>query len=159
MAKSNDGSATKKQKTKLSAVRDLLANERIDAFIVGSGDPHQSEYVAESDMRRQFISDFTGSAGTALILQGQALLWTDGRYFLQATAQLSDEWTLMKSGEPGVLEVNPWLEANLVSGQTVGMDAFLMSALEAKRLTDALAAKVHDVDTIRNLCGDHDRPR
>ena len=141
MTSTNGGSATKKQRTKLASLRDELINEGIDAFIVGSGDPHQSEYVAESDMRRPFISDFSGSAGTALILQDKALLWTDGRYFLQASQQLSQEWTLMKSGEPGVLEMQPWLVANLKQEQTVGVDAFLISAQEAKRLKEALAVK------------------
>ena len=141
MTSTDGGSTTKKQRTKLASLRVELANEGIDAFIVGSGDPHQSEYVAESDMRRPFISDFSGSAGTALILQDKALLWTDGRYFLQASQQLSQEWTLMKSGEPGVLEMQPWLVANMKQGQTVGVDAFLISAQEAKRLKEALAVK------------------
>ena len=70
----------------LSELRQLMKSMEIDAFLVGSEDAHQSEYVCDADMRRQFISGFTGSAGTALILQDQALLWTDGRYFLQIDA-------------------------------------------------------------------------
>jgi Xaa-Pro aminopeptidase len=58
----------------------------------------QSEYVAACDERRAFISGFTGSAGTAVITARDALLWTDGRYYLQASQQLSSQWTLMKSG-------------------------------------------------------------
>ena len=59
-------------------------------YFVGSGDAHQSEYVCNHDMRRQFVSGFTGSAGTALVVtDGKSLLWTDGRYFSQAEKELS----------------------------------------------------------------------
>lgn len=151
----------KKQKTLLSSIRCEIANEGFDAFIIGSGDAHQSEYVCKSDMRRQFISGFTGSAGTALILQDKALVWTDGRYFLQAEKELSDDWTLMKSGQPGVLEINDWILANMTHGQTVGVDAFLMSTAEAARMSSVLkgagisvnAARVNPVDTVWNSEG------
>jgi Xaa-Pro aminopeptidase len=113
----------------------------VDAVIVPSGDAHQSEYVASCDDRRAFISGFTGSAGTALVLQSQALLWTDGRYFLQASEQLSSDWTLMKSGEPGVLGMEDWLAEHLQPGQRVGVDSDLMSGAAAKGLSHKLSAK------------------
>jgi Xaa-Pro aminopeptidase len=154
-------SPTKKQRTPLSSIRSLLLREKFDAFIVGSGDAHQSEYVCETDMRRKFISGFTGSAGTALILDDKALLWTDGRYFLQGEMELSKEWTLMKSLQPGVLDMNEWLAANLKPGQTVGVDAFLMSTAEAKKMVATLksaginvrAATVNPVDIVWNAEG------
>jgi hypothetical protein len=74
----------------LSFLRDILYELKIDLIIVGSEDAHQSEYVCSADMRRQFISGFTGSAGTAVILQDKALLWTDGRYFLQVNEHNDD---------------------------------------------------------------------
>jgi Xaa-Pro aminopeptidase len=58
----------------------------------------QSEYLAECDKRRAFISGFNGSAGTAIVTDEHACMWTDGRYFLQAANQMSAEWTLMKDG-------------------------------------------------------------
>ena len=58
----------------------------------------QSEYLADSDQRRAFVSGFTGSAGTAVITETDACLWTDGRYFNQAEKQLDQNWTLMKEG-------------------------------------------------------------
>ena len=58
----------------------------------------QSEYLANSDERRAFVSGFTGSAGTAVITETDACLWTDGRYFNQAEKQLDSNWTLMKEG-------------------------------------------------------------
>jgi len=127
---------------KLVALREQLVLLSVDAFIVGSGDAHQSEYVCEADMRRQFISDFTGSAGTALITKDHgALLWTDGRYFLQASQELSSDWTLMKSGEPGVPEITEWLTKNMPAGSVIGVDPTLISAASAKSLMASLVAK------------------
>lgn len=140
----------KKQRTLLTDIRRELCKDGLDAFICGSGDAHQSEYVCEADMRRQFISGFTGSAGTALILNGKALLWTDGRYFLQAEKELSEDWTLMKSGQPGVLEIYDWLLANLRRGQTVGLDAFLVSTAEATKMSALLEAKGIHVKILNN---------
>ncbi|KAJ1412338.1 hypothetical protein B484DRAFT_176844 [Ochromonadaceae sp. CCMP2298] len=125
----------------LQMLRELLKEQQIDAFIVGSGDAHLSEYVSSADLRRAFISNFDGSAGTALILQDRALLWTDGRYFLQAGKQLSSEWTLMKSGQPGVLEMAEWVAENLVRGQCVGVDSMLIPVGEARSLSNSFSKK------------------
>lgn len=77
-----------------------LMSEPLNAYIVPSGDAHNSEYVSECDNRRAFISGFTGSAGTAIITETQAFMWTDGRYYLQASEQMDFNWTLMKEGLP-----------------------------------------------------------
>ena len=124
--------------TKLTTLRASLSRLRLDALIVGSADAHQSEYVCDRDLRRAFISNFTGSAGTALVCQDKALLWTDGRYFLQAAQELSDEWTLMRSGDAGVPELQPWLCTNMSSGARIGVDPYLMSANQAMALEKAL---------------------
>lgn len=118
--------------TELVKLRSKLFDLGVDAFIVLSGDAHNSEYVSESDLRRSFITKFTGSAGTALILQDRAFLWTDGRYFLQAEVQLSAEWTLMKIGQPGVPDLSDWLVQNLTAGQKIGVDSSLIPASVAK---------------------------
>jgi Xaa-Pro aminopeptidase len=128
-------------KESLAAVRSVLLENKVDAFIVGSGDAHQSEYVCDRDMRRQFVSKFNGSAGTALILQNAAYLWTDGRYFLQASSELSDDWTLMKSGEPKVLELADWVVENLSAGQSVGIDATLITTSQATAMKNLFGAK------------------
>lgn len=127
----------------LQAFREKLKGLGVDAFIIGSGDAHQSEYVHESEMRRAFISNFTGSAGTCLVLssKNEAYLWTDGRYFLQASQELSSDWTLMRSGEPTVLELNDWLTMNLKSGSVIGVDPSLMSNSQAKSLEKQLQGK------------------
>lgn len=64
---------------------------------------YQSEYIADCDSRRAFISGFTGSAGFAIVTLDRAALWTDGRYFLQASKQLDSNWVLMKQGQTGKL--------------------------------------------------------
>lgn len=111
----------------------------IHAYIVPSGDAHQSEYIAECDMRRQFISKFSGSAGTAIITLDKAALWTDGRYHLQATKELDpDCWTLMKDGLPDTPTQGDWLKDNLQPSNKVGADPFLLSHEAWKRLSKEL---------------------
>lgn len=127
--------------TTLEAIRNVMTSQGLDAFIVGSEDRHQSEYVCDADMRRAFISGFNGSAGTALILKDKALLWTDGRYFLQAEKQLSSEWTLMKAGEKDVPDLQKWILSNLKEGQVVGIDAWLVSTSSAKALQKRFSEK------------------
>lgn len=153
--------SNQREMSKLHQLREVLKAGSIDAYIIGSGDAHQSEYVAKSEERRAFISDFTGSAGTALVLADQALLWTDGRYFLQASQELSADWTLMRSGNPGVLEMNDWINTHMKDGQVVGVDPFLISTSAAKALAAKLAAKGIKLEAVNQNCVDkvwNDRP-
>ena len=85
------------------------------AFVVPSGDAHLSEYTHPAYDRRAFISGFTGSAGTAVVTADAALLWTDGRYFLQAEQELSPHWTLMRQLQPGVPTIEAWLASRTVA--------------------------------------------
>lgn len=73
-------------------------------------------------MRRAYISEFTGSAGTAVVTKEKAALWTDGRYFLQAEKQLNSSWTLMRAGSLGVPTAMEWLNDVLPPGAKVGID-------------------------------------
>jgi Xaa-Pro aminopeptidase len=72
-----------------------------------------------------------------LITRTQALLWTDGRYFNQASKELSSDWTLMRSGVPGVPTLTQWLVQNIPKGKTIGVDASLISASAAHELIDS----------------------
>ena len=85
---------------RIDALRALLKREGIDAFIIPSTDPHLSEYVAPYWKSREWISGFTGSAGTAVITSDKAGLWTDSRYFLQAgdRRKAVDRWPLFHPG-------------------------------------------------------------
>ena len=87
-------------KERIEELRNEMRERGIEAYIVPSSDPHQSEYVAEHYTARTFITGFTGSAGTAIITLKDAGLWTDGRYFIQAENQLKDTGvTLFRMGE------------------------------------------------------------
>ncbi|XP_046850039.1 xaa-Pro aminopeptidase 1-like isoform X2 [Xenia sp. Carnegie-2017] len=101
--------------------------EIFSAYIVPSGDAHQSEYIAPCDSRREFISGFSGSAGTAVVTENKALLWTDGRYFLQAQKQLDNNWTLMKDGIKDTPAIEDWIVKELKANSFVGADPWLMS--------------------------------
>ena len=122
----------------LTALREEMEAAGVHAFVVPSGEAHLSEYVHPCYERRAFVSGFTGSAGTAVITRDAALLWTDGRYFLQAEGELSDEWTLMRMGQAGVPTLEAWAAAELPDGATVGIDPFVHSVSEAERLRAAL---------------------
>ncbi|XP_017784790.1 PREDICTED: xaa-Pro aminopeptidase 1 [Nicrophorus vespilloides] len=101
--------------------------EPLSAYIVPSADAHASEYLAECDKRRAFISGFTGSAGTAIVTQNHACMWTDGRYYLQASEEMDSNWKLMKEGVPSTPSQGTWLSTSLPSGSTVGVDPNLIS--------------------------------
>eukprot|EP00752_Nemacystus_decipiens_P008249 g7376.t1 len=95
----------------LHLVRKVMRERGLSAYLVGTQDAHQNGYnIAEHDKRREWLTGFTGFAGTALVTSSKALLWTDGRYFRQASQQLSADWTLMYLGEQGVLSLEQWLE-------------------------------------------------
>ena len=108
---------------RIDALRALLKREGIDAFIIPSTDPHLSEYVAPYWKSREWISGFTGSAGTAVITTDKAGLWTDSRYFLQAEQQLEgsgiDLYKEMLPETPSILD---FLRENLTANSVVGID-------------------------------------
>ncbi|XP_069973285.1 xaa-Pro aminopeptidase 1 [Penaeus vannamei] len=117
----------------LKNLRVLMKNttyvpQALHAYIVPSGDAHQSEYIAPCDQRRAFITGFTGSAGTAIITDSEAALWTDGRYYLQARQEMDENWTLMKQGLPNTPTEAKWLSKTLHVGSTVGVDPYLLEA-------------------------------
>lgn len=125
----------KNTSTLLSRLRALMKNtnvvgETLHAYIVPHKDAHQSEYIAPCDNRLSFISGFTGSAGTAIITDTKAALWTDGRYHLQAIQQLDENWTVMKDGLPETPSTVEWLSKLLPEGSRIGADPFLVSADE-----------------------------
>ena len=127
---------------KLRLMRELMAKEQIDAFIVPTDDPHMSEYTAPYFGRREFISGFTGSAGTALVLRDKALLFTDGRYHNQAEIELKgSQWTLMKQGLKDVPGLVEYLSTNLPPGAVVGFDPLLHAAFPLKKMQDTLEGK------------------
>ncbi|KAL9970069.1 hypothetical protein ACROYT_G022384 [Oculina patagonica] len=120
---------------RLSDLRNVMNNVSvkgvgIQAYIVPSMDAHQSEDVAPQHQRREFISGFSGSHGTAIITGTKATLWTDGRYFLQADMELDCNWIIQREGVKGTPSQTQWLVQNLPKGSRVGVDPFLISICE-----------------------------
>ena len=114
-------------------LRKVMQREGIDAWISPSSDAHQSEYPTEYDKCRRFLSGFTGSAGTLLVMKEEAFLWTDGRYFLQAGNELEGSGiTLMKMGEPGVHTLDELLEEKMKKDEVLGFNGSLLSFSEGK---------------------------
>ena len=127
---------------KLTALRRAMAQRGLAAYLVPTDDFHASEYVGDYFKAREYLSGFTGSAGTLLILPSRALLWTDGRYFLQAESQLAGSGIeLMRSGEPDVPTLERFLLAELEDGSLLGFDARTVSTALARRLGNKLRAK------------------
>ena len=124
---------------RLQDLRALFSQEGIQAFIIPSTDPHLSEYVAPHWKSREWISGFTGSAGTVVITTSQAGLWTDSRYFLQAAQQLEGtEIKLYKEMLPETPSISAFLSAQLTPGDAVGIDGKMFSAEEVKSISDPL---------------------
>ena len=105
-----------------------MKEKGIDVYVIPSSDYHQSEYVGEYFKTREFISGFTGSAGTVVVTENEAGLWTDGRYFIQAEKQLEgSSITLFKMGEENVPTFIEYISKNLKSGQCLGFDGKVLS--------------------------------
>ena len=127
---------------KLQQLRAAMADQKIDAYLIPSADPHQSEYVADHWKGRQWISGFTGSAGLVVVTAGHAGLWTDSRYFLQAESQLAGTGIqLQKQKVPHAPEHIDWLAENLLAGARVGIDGRLFSIGQVRHLQRALERK------------------
>jgi Xaa-Pro aminopeptidase len=115
-------------KNKIDSIRKLMKDSGVDAYLVPSSDPHQSEYVPEFWQRRKFIGGFTGSAGDVVITQKKAGLWTDSRYFLQAEQELDKKiFSLFKMGMPDVPNLDDWLIKELKKGEFLGIDPQVVS--------------------------------
>ena len=116
--------------SRLDSLRELMKQEKVDAFIFPSTDPHNGEYVSDHWKGREFISGFNGSAGTAVVTMDSAALWTDSRYFLAAEEQLQGTgFTLMKLKIEGTPSISEWLGQKLSQkdGAVVGIDGMVNS--------------------------------
>ena len=129
-------------KSRISELRRLMKEKNIDVYMIPSADNHQSEYVGDYFKARAFISGFTGSAGTVIVTQEEAGLWTDGRYFIQAEAQIAGSGIhLFKMGNPGVPTVEEYLESVLPQDGVLGFDGRVVSHLQGKQIASKLASK------------------
>ena len=126
---------------RISALREVMRRESIDAFIFPSTDPHNGEYVPDHWKCREWISGFNGSAGTAVVTLNEAALWTDSRYFIAAAEQLEGTgFVLMKDGLEDTPSISKWLGRKLSfnGGNCVGVDGMVMSANDTGNLISEL---------------------
>lgn len=142
---------------KLKRLRELMSNRQIDAYIVNTSDPHQSEYISDYYKTREFISGFTGSAGTCVITMDKARLWTDSRYFLQAEKELQfSEFEFYKEG----FEEDPTIEEFLLKEVSefgkIGFDGNCFSVKDYKKLSENMGSRalLYDVDYISDIWDD-----
>lgn len=132
---------------RLAALRQQMKTHQVDAYIVPSSDPHQSEYVADHWKTRIWLSGFTGSAGVLVVTQDHAGIWTDSRYFIQAERELAtSEVELHKQGVPHAPEHVEWITQQLREGATVGCDGFLFSVGQIRHLNKYFHVKNIDIN-------------
>ncbi len=146
---------------RIEQLRKLMKEKNIDAYVIPSADSHQSEYPTEHFKSRAWVSGFTGSAGTVAVTMSRAVLFTDGRYFLQAEEQLEGtDVELFKMGESGVPTLEEFLKEQLNEEETLGFDGKLFSNLEVDKIKSALNSKNISLSTEFDLIDEiwTDRP-
>ena len=144
---------------RLAALREFMGEKGLHAFIIPSTDSHLSEYPASHWASREWISGFTGSAGTVVVTREKAGLWTDSRYFLQGAKELEGaDIELFKEGLPSTPSIEEWLTSELGKGEYVGIDGTVYAAKEAMNLTHKLNMKglhlISDYDPFSKIWND-----
>lgn len=135
-------------KNRLTLLRKFLQSKKLQAFVIPSSDIHQSEYPADRWKCREWISGFTGSAGTMVVTLNKAGLWTDSRYFLQAEKELEGTGIILfKEKLFETPSISDWLTSELTEGNIVGIDGDIYSARDAIRLKNMLDTKHIGLDT------------
>lgn len=138
---------------RIDQFRVLMNAKNLDAYIIPGRDPHQSEYLAAHWQNREWISGFSGSAGTVVITADHAGLWTDSRYFIQAEQELADsDFELHRLSISRTPQHLDWLKENLPSNAQVGCNGKLFSVNQIRQISKSLASKditiVSDIDLV-----------
>jgi Xaa-Pro aminopeptidase len=144
---------------RLDALRGAMRDAGVDAAIIPSSDPHISEYLPERWQGREWVSGFTGSVGTLVVTPDFAGLWVDGRYWVQAEAQLAGTGIQMMKIVVGQANAHiDWLAANLRECARVGVDGTVLGLAGARALIDALSPRgieiVADIDLLAPIWPD-----
>ncbi len=146
---------------RITALRREMSARDLDAYVVPSADPHQSEYPPEHWRHRAWISGFQGSAGTVVVTHDRSGLWTDSRYFLEAEHALAGTGIeLFRLQEPGVPDYPAWLTQTVEAGGAVGCDGASLSLATFRSLRDTLSAAEIELIAGDDLVGaiNSDRP-
>ena len=140
--------------SRLNALRKLMKERGMDAYMIPTADFHESEYVGEHFKCREYMTGFTGSAGTALVTMDEACLWVDGRYYVQAAAQLKDStMTMMKMGQEGVPSLGAYLDDKMPEGGCLGFDGRVVNAAEGLALEELLKERGARISYGEDLAG------
>lgn len=132
---------------RLELLREELRREHLSAFVFPTTDPHNSEYTADHWKGREWISGFTGSAGTAVVTLQSAALWTDSRYFIQVAEQLKGtEFQLMRLKMAGTPTIAEWIASELSTlnaqrSTEIGMDGMVNTVAVVEEMKEALRQK------------------
>ena len=127
---------------RIAALRKVMEREGVDYYMVPTADFHNSEYVDQYFKMREYLSGFTGSNGTLVVSAGEAGLWTDGRYFIQAENELKGTGIrLFRMLDEGVPTIQEYLQAKMKEGQTLGFDGRVVDTAFGCRLEKALSDK------------------
>lgn len=142
--------------SRLESLRKAMISNSIDAYIIPSSDPHLSEYIPNYYKTREWLSGFTGSAGTLVVTQNEAALWTDSRYFIQAETELKGTGiSLCKMGLPETPSIETWLSLILQKKALVAFNGRLMPYSLAKatiqKLKDAKLKVDSNIDLIPDI--------
>lgn len=138
----------------MAGLRAEMKKRGIFAYVVLTEDFHGSEYVGAHFKAREYLSGFTGSAGTLVVTEDEAALWTDGRYYLQAAAELSGSGiVLMRDGEEGTPSIGRYLRERMPENSVLGFDGRAVNAAFARRLKRALSEKRVTFATDEDLVG------
>ena len=152
--KRKDGNVMNVIRDRLDALRKLMKERGMDAYMIPTADFHESEYVGEHFKCREYMTGFTGSAGTALITMDEACLWVDGRYYVQAAAQLKDSTvTMRKMGQEGVPSLRAYLEDKMPEGGCLGFDGRVVNAAEGLALEEMLRERGARISYGEDLAG------
>ena len=146
---------------RLQSLRDVMHQEQLSAWIVPSSDAHSSEYVCDHWQGRRWVSGFTGSAGTAVILADKAGLWTDGRYFIQAEEELEGSgMKLFKMGTPNAISIEDWIYDNVQENSCIGFDGKVVSTAFFEKFNKKFQKKNIEIKTGSDLLTEvwSDRP-
>lgn len=149
-------SASSNYKMSLQDLRSLMKDVRfvekpLQGYIIASTDAHQTDYVADCDKRIEFLSGFTGSPATATVTIDHAVLWTDGRYSIQAARELRPGWKMMNTSSCRISQ-SDWFKMVLPPQSRVGFDPLLMTYSSWQTLSTQLALVKHTlVPVMRNL--------
>lgn len=141
---------------RLLKLREQMKKNKIDIYIIPTADFHQTEYVGEYFKARKYITNFSGSAGTAVVTADEAKLWVDGRYFIQAAEQIAGTTVeMMKMSESGVPTIEEYLADTLKEGGCIGFDGRVI-AMEDGLAYEKIAAEksgkvIYDCDLVDEI--------